>query len=220
MHIAGRTAQLRESVIREMTRLAMARGAVNLSQGFPDFDPPRAVLDAAAAALAGGQNQYTVSWGLPLLRQRLAERYTAVLGWDVDPDRHVVVTCGVTEAIACAFLAVLDRGDEVIVLEPAHETYGPAALLADVDFYKVGHHGSRNATPRKLLWENFRKRKGRQLKTMMSTMPGKHGTKKSKTEVPRETLLTALKSESQLLNTDDLPKSELVNVEVIRPFAS
>ena len=92
-----------------------------------------------------------------------------------------------------------------------------AALLADVDFYKVGHHGSRNATPRKLLWENFRKRKGRQLKTMMSTMPGKHGAKKSKTEVPRETLLTALKAESQLLNTDDLPKSELANVEIIKP---
>ena len=105
-------------------------------------------------------------------------------------------------------------------LADAPDAKQTAALLADVDFYKVGHHGSRNATPRKLLWENFRKRKGRQLKTMMSTMPGKHGTKKSKTEVPRETLLTALKSESQLLNTDDLPKSELVNVEVIRPFAS
>jgi aminotransferase len=137
MHIVGRTAQLRESVIREMTRLALARGAVNLSQGFPDFDPPPAVLEAATAALTGGLNQYSVSWGLPLLRQRLAERYRAMLGWDVDPDRHVVVTCGVTEAIACAFLAVLDRGDEVIVLEPAHETYGPAALLADASIVPV-----------------------------------------------------------------------------------
>ena len=67
-------------------------------------------------------------------------------------------------------------------------------MLADVDFYKVGHHGSLNATPRKLLWEAFKKRKGRQLCTMMSTMAGKHGRTASKTEVPRRTLVTALKS--------------------------
>jgi aspartate/methionine/tyrosine aminotransferase len=137
MHVAARTGQLRESVIREMTRLALRCGAVNLSQGFPDFDPPAEVLDAAAEALRGGFNQYSMSWGLPVLRQRLAERYRTSLGWDVDPDRHVVVTCGVTEAIACAFLAVLDRGDEVIVIEPAHETYGPAALLCDATVVPV-----------------------------------------------------------------------------------
>ena len=137
MHVAARTQHLRESVIREMTRLALSCGAVNLSQGFPDFDPPEAVLEAATAALRGGQNQYSVSWGLPLLRQRLAERYRPMLGWDVDPDRHIAVTCGVTEAVACAFFAVLDRGDEVLVLEPAHDTYGPAALLADASIVPV-----------------------------------------------------------------------------------
>lgn len=137
MRIAARTLQLRESVIREMTRLALGCGAINLSQGFPDYDPPAEVLAAAADAINGGQNQYSMSWGLPLLRERLARRYTAMLGWEVDADRHVVVTCGVTEAIACAFLAVLDRGDEVIVLEPAHETYGPAALLADATMVPV-----------------------------------------------------------------------------------
>ena len=137
MHVAARTQHLRESVIREMTRLALSCGAVNLSQGFPDFDPPEAVLEAATAALRGGQNQYSVSWGLPVLRQRLAERYRTMLGWDVDPDRHVAVTCGVTEAVACAFFAILDRGDEVLVLEPAHETYGPAALLADASIVPV-----------------------------------------------------------------------------------
>ena len=131
MHIASRTLQLKESVIREMTRLAIECGAVNLSQGFPDFDPPPEVIEAATRALTGGQNQYSMSWGLPSLRQALARRYSSMLGWEVDADRHVVVTCGVTEAVACAFLAVLDRGDEVIVLEPAHETYGPAAMLAD-----------------------------------------------------------------------------------------
>ncbi|MFN0028864.1 MAG: pyridoxal phosphate-dependent aminotransferase [Acidimicrobiales bacterium] len=131
MHIASRTLQLKESVIREMTRLAISCGAVNLSQGFPDFDPPPQVIEAATRALTGGQNQYSMSWGLPSLREALARRYRTMLGWEVDADRHVVVTCGVTEAVACAFLAVLDRGDEVIVLEPAHETYGPAAMLAD-----------------------------------------------------------------------------------------
>ena len=120
-----------------MTRLALRCDAVNLSQGFPDFDPPPEVLAAATAALREGHNQYSMSWGLPLLRQRIAARYGEVLGWPVDADRHVAVTCGVTEAIACAFLAVLDRGDEVIIVEPAHETYGPAAYLADAAMVPV-----------------------------------------------------------------------------------
>jgi hypothetical protein len=89
-----------------------------------------------------------------------------------------------------------------------------------VDLYKVGHHGSLNATPRKLLWEGFRKRKGKKLKTMLSTLPGKHGKTASETEVPRRTLLKALREESQLKNTDDLPfgkKPTLFNiVEVTR----
>jgi hypothetical protein len=79
-------------------------------------------------------------------------------------------------------------------------------LLADVEFYKVGHHGSLNATPRPLLWEAFRKRKGRQLQTMMSTMPGKHGSLLSRSEVPRRTLLEALKTGSQLTSTHELDK--------------
>ncbi|MCC6438204.1 MAG: aminotransferase class I/II-fold pyridoxal phosphate-dependent enzyme [Acidimicrobiales bacterium] len=137
MHIAARTSHLKESVIREMTRVALGCGAINLSQGFPDYDPPAEVMEAAAAAIRDGLNQYSMSWGLPLLRERLAERYTAMLGRDIDPDRHVVVTCGVTEAIACAFFAILDPGDEVIVLEPAHETYGPAAAMVGASIVPV-----------------------------------------------------------------------------------
>lgn len=128
---AARTGRFGESVIREMTRLAMASGAVNLSQGFPDFDPPPEVREAAARAIAEGHNQYTVTWGFPPLRERLARRASEALGWEVEPDRHVSVTCGVTEAIACAFLGLLDPGDEVLIIEPAHETYAPAAYLAD-----------------------------------------------------------------------------------------
>jgi hypothetical protein len=89
-------------------------------------------------------------------------------------------------------------------LEDAPDAEQTRALLADVDVYKVGHHGSLNATPRKALWENFTKRKKRKLRTLLSTMPGKHGHATSNTEVPRKTLLEALKTESELLNTDDL----------------
>ncbi|MCC6930460.1 MAG: hypothetical protein IT359_15850 [Gemmatimonadaceae bacterium] len=105
-------------------------------------------------------------------------------------------------------------------LQEAPDAERVRELLADVDVYKVGHHGSRNATPRKLLWEKFRKRKGRQLKTLLSTLPGKHGRTTSNTEVPRRTLLQALEEESQLLNTDDLSfgaQPELCNVLVVKP---
>jgi aspartate/methionine/tyrosine aminotransferase len=130
MFAAQRTTLFRESVIRKMTRLAMEHQAINLSQGFPDFDPPLAVREAAARAVMDGQNQYSPTWGHPALRQKLAERYTEALGWPVEPAEHVTVTCGVTEAINAAMLAVLNPGDEVIILEPAHENYVPSAIFA------------------------------------------------------------------------------------------
>ena len=92
-----------------------------------------------------------------------------------------------------------------------------AALVADVDFYKVGHHGSLNATPRQWLWEAFKKKKGKQLETMISTMSGKHGKKTSNTEVPRRTLVTALESGSQLKNTQELKDQNIVNLTTINP---
>lgn len=131
MQTAHRFDNIGESVIREMTRLAMKHNAINLSQGFPDYDPPETMMQAAVDAIRGGLNQYTVTWGYPPLRQKLAELYTQRLGWQVEPDEHVVVTCGVTEALAAAMLAVLDPGDEIIILDPAHETFRPAAKLAE-----------------------------------------------------------------------------------------
>jgi aminotransferase len=128
---ADRTTRFNESMIREMTRVAMEHGAINLSQGYPDFSPPEAVTEAAVKAIRDGINQYTVTWGYPPLRARLAELYSQRLGWTVDPDVHVTVTCGVTEAITGAMLALLNPGDEVIILEPAHENFRPAVLLAD-----------------------------------------------------------------------------------------
>lgn len=131
MQTARRIASFKESVIRLMTRKAMAHNAVNLSQGFPDFEPPLEVREAAARSVMGGFNQYSPSWGLGSLRRKLAHMYTPLLGWEVDPDVHVTITCGVTEALNAAMIALLDPGDEVIILEPAHETYVPSAAFAD-----------------------------------------------------------------------------------------
>ncbi len=131
METAHRLDHIRESVIREMTRLAIQHDAINLSQGFPDFAPPQPVMQAAIDAIQGGLNQYTVTWGYPPLRNKLAELYTGRLGWQVEADEHIVVTCGVTEALAAAMLAILNPGDEIIILDPAHESFRPAALLAD-----------------------------------------------------------------------------------------
>ena len=131
MQTARRFDHIRESVIREMTRLAIKHDAINLSQGFPDFDPPPEVVQAAVAAIQNGLNQYTITWGYPPLREKLAEIYTERLGWQVEADEHIVVTCGVTEALAAAMLAVLNPGDEIIIFDPAHETFRPGAVLAD-----------------------------------------------------------------------------------------
>lgn len=131
MHVAARTARFQESMIREMTRLAMKHDAINLSQGFPDFNPPEEVVEAAVKAIRDGVNQYTVTWGYPPLRRALAEKYTRQLGWEVNPDVHVAVVCGVTEAITATLLALLDPGEEIIIIEPAHENFRPAAVLAE-----------------------------------------------------------------------------------------
>lgn len=130
MRPAARMQQFEESIIREMTRHAMEHDAINLSQGFPDFASPQAVLEAAIAAIREGENQYTVTWGYPALRDRLAEVYSPRIGRAIDPNLHVTVTCGVTEGIVAAVMAVVDPGDEVLIVEPAHENFRPAAIMA------------------------------------------------------------------------------------------
>ncbi len=131
MKPSRRVTQFRESVIRDMTRLALRHDAINLSQGFPDFPPPQTVLEAAVSAIRDGLNQYTLTWGYPPLLEKLAAVYSERLGWDVSPERHVTVTCGVSEGIVDAALAVLNPGEEMIVLEPAHDNFRPAAYLAN-----------------------------------------------------------------------------------------
>ncbi|HUF28077.1 MAG TPA: aminotransferase class I/II-fold pyridoxal phosphate-dependent enzyme [Gemmatimonadaceae bacterium] len=128
---ALRCAGFTESVIREMTRIAHEHEAINLAQGFPDFPMPAPMKEAAAAAIHGDVNQYAITWGAPALRLAIAEKYRRFYELEVDPEREVTVTCGATEAMAATFLALLDPGDEVIILEPFYENYGPDAILAN-----------------------------------------------------------------------------------------
>ncbi len=127
---ARRTSTFNESVIREMTRIAHRTGAVNLAQGFPDFPMPAPMKEAACAAILGDINQYAITWGAPALRIAIAEKYRRWYDMPVDPDTEITVTCGATEAMAATFMALIDPGDEVIILEPFYENYGPDAELA------------------------------------------------------------------------------------------
>lgn len=128
--VAQRLSGIRESFIREMTRLAISHNAINLSQGFPDFGPPPELIDAAHKALDAGQNQYTITWGIPALRQAIASKLERLYGLDYAPDQHITVTCGVTEAIHATIMSLADPGDEIIILEPYHEGYVPAISFA------------------------------------------------------------------------------------------
>jgi aspartate/methionine/tyrosine aminotransferase len=129
--ISRKAASFTESVIREMTRLAIANEAVNLAQGFPDFPAPRELKEAAKAAIDADLNQYAITWGARDFRHAIAgktERHYP--GWRVDPDTDVTVVCGATECMIAAMMAILDPGDEVIVFEPFYENYGPDAILS------------------------------------------------------------------------------------------
>ena len=129
MHTARRTHGFTESVIRGMTRLASEHGAINLAQGFPNFPCPDVLKEAAARAIREDINQYTITWGAKRLRDALARKYADWYGMTVDPEAEITVTCGATEAMAATVLALVDPGDEVIVLEPFYENYGPDAIL-------------------------------------------------------------------------------------------
>jgi len=124
-----RISQFTESVIREMTRLAMNKGAINLAQGFPDFPAPELLKQAAADAVADDINQYAITWGAKPFRDAITAKYQRTYGMDFDPEREITVCCGATEGMAASFLAVLDPGDEVVLFEPFYENYGPDTQL-------------------------------------------------------------------------------------------
>lgn len=127
--LAQRTVGFTESVIREMTRLCAQHGGINLAQGFPDFPAPAAIKDAAKRAIDADVNQYAITWGAPSLRRALAASYRELYGMEVDPETMLTVTCGATEAMVSTLLAIVDPGDEVVVLEPFYENYGPDAAI-------------------------------------------------------------------------------------------
>jgi aspartate/methionine/tyrosine aminotransferase len=126
-----RTSQFTESVIREMTRLAIQHDAVNLAQGFPDFGAPEEIKRAAQDAIAADVNQYAITWGAKLFREAIAAKYRKWYAIDYDPEREITVCCGATEGMIAALLAVTNPGDEIIIFEPYYENYGPDALLCE-----------------------------------------------------------------------------------------
>lgn len=125
-----RTSGFTESVIREMTRVSNQFGAINLSQGFPDFDPPAVLVQAAKDAMDAGRHQYAITWGAPELRQALARKIGRFTGAAIDPDGELVVTCGATEAMMVAIMTVCDPGDRVGMFSPFYENYGADAILS------------------------------------------------------------------------------------------
>ncbi len=130
-HISRKAGSFTESVIRDMTRLAMRHGAVNLAQGFPDFEAPDEVKEAACEAIRGDINQYAITWGAKTFRDAIAAKTARWYpGWEVDPETELTVTCGATEGMVAAMLAILDPGDEIVVFEPFYENYGPDAIIA------------------------------------------------------------------------------------------
>jgi aminotransferase len=126
---SSRTHHFTESVIREMTRLALRHGAVNLAQGFPDFGAPEPLKQAARQAIADDFNQYSITWGAKPLRDAIAAKYRRTYGLEVDPETEITVCCGATEGMIASLMAVIEPGDEVVVFEPFYENYGPDTQL-------------------------------------------------------------------------------------------
>lgn len=126
----SRAAGFTESVIREMTRLALRHNAINLAQGFPDFPAPAALKQAACAAIHADYNQYAITWGAKELRDELARKVLSYNGMDFDPETEITVTCGSTEAMLACMLAFVNKGDEAVVFEPFYENYGPDAEIS------------------------------------------------------------------------------------------
>jgi len=128
--LSRKAEQFTESVIREMTRLALQHNAINLSQGFPDFPAPAEVKRAAQQAIEADVNQYAITWGAKAFREAIAAKYARVQGLAVDPEREITVCCGATEAMISSMMAIVNPGDEVVVFEPFYENYGPDAILS------------------------------------------------------------------------------------------
>lgn len=131
--LSARTADFTDSVIRRMTRISNQHGAVNLSQGFPDFQPPKAILDRLAEVSSEDFHQYSITWGAQNFREALAEKQSRLMGRTIDPNGEITVTCGSTEAMMAAMMTVANPGDKVIIFSPFYENYGADTILSGAE---------------------------------------------------------------------------------------
>ena len=138
--LSTRTAHFTDSVIRRMTRISNQYGAVNLSQGFPDFDPPQAILNRLAEVAHEDFHQYSITWGAQNFREALAEKQSRLMGREIDPNSEIVTTCGSTEAMMAAMMTVANPGDKVIVFSPFYENYGADTILSGAEPIYVALH--------------------------------------------------------------------------------
>jgi aminotransferase len=145
LKVSGRVSKFTESVIREMTRISDKFGSINLAQGFPDFDTPAVVIEAAIDALQSGHNQYSITWGSRILREAIAAYYERWYNLNFDPESEITVCCGSTEAMISSIMAVVDPGDEIIAFEPFYENYTPDAVLsgATIRFVPLDYNDGR-----------------------------------------------------------------------------
>ena len=131
--LSERVGTFTDSVIRRMTRISDEYDAINLSQGFPDFDPPKEIMDALAKAAYQGPHQYSITFGAENFREALARKQGKAIGRTIHPDTEIVVTCGGTEAMMCAMMTICNPGDKVMVFSPFYENYGADAILSGAD---------------------------------------------------------------------------------------
>ena len=131
--LSDRVQTFTDSAIRRMTRISDEYGAINLSQGFPDFDPPKEIMDALAKAAYAGPHQYSVTFGAENFREALARKQGVAIGREIDPEKEIVVTCGGTEAMMCAMMTICNPGDKVMVFSPFYENYGADAILSGAE---------------------------------------------------------------------------------------
>ena len=131
--LSQRSANFTDSVIRRMTRIALQYGAVNLSQGFPDFDPPKEITDRLKTIADEGPHQYALTWGAKNFRDALAKKYRHFSGIEADPEKEIVVTCGSTEAMMCAMMGIANPGDKVAIFSPFYENYGADTILSGAE---------------------------------------------------------------------------------------
>ena len=156
--LSKRTETFTDSVIRRMTRISNKYGAVNLSQGFPDFNPPKEITDRLREISDIGPHQYALTWGAQNFREALAAKQKRFMGINIDPDREVLVTCGSTEAMMCAMMTVCNPGDKVIIFSPFYENYGADTILTGAEPIYVQLEGADFRFDPEKLEDAFRQR--------------------------------------------------------------